>query len=703
MKSLRAKLLAALALALLVVCLPAFGWYAWTRSQEVNGGALRLAEAVADALGAAVGPHLEGMDERGVQRAVEAAIGAYTGAAVLGRSGRVLAAAPALPPGVDPAQFPTCAGCHGGQAPRPSARLGTGEDGGAVARVVRPLASRESCRGCHPGDGDPLGYVYLEVPVEGELARLWRELVAVLGIGVGAGIALLGLGGAAVGGFVLRPLGRLRELAEQWSRGEPRVEFDVGGADEAAALGAALKGVALRQAEVVGDLAGLTRDLRERSGEAQGAFARLRQGSKADRDAAQGILGAVGSLDADLERIRGNLNAIASATSDNSTSLTQMSASIDEVAASADQLSQQVEESSSSVFQMVRSIGEVAERIDVLARETEATASSMAQIDASTRQIEANARETAELSGRMAGAAREGSLAVEETLRGIHESYGVIRETARAMGELAEASKAIGGVVKIINDVNDKTKLLALNAAIIAAQTGEHGRAFAVVAHEIKSLSDRTAAGTGEISRIIRGVRDRTEAATQAVSQGEDTTARSVQLAERAGRTLEKILSTAQVAHGMNREILRATEEQSRGSQSVMASMQTVSALVEYIRQAAQEHRRSGESVTAAAGTMGDLTTQVKLATAEQAEVSRYLSEAISGTDRNLRELLEAVEAERAQADRIFGHMTELEERNAAQEQGLDRVEELLQDLLARVERVGTRASRLGRGEEGRG
>ena len=70
-------------------------------------------------------------------------------------------------------------------------------------------------------------------------------------------------------------------------------------------------------------------------------------------------------------------------------------------------------------------------------------------------------------------------------------------------------TKEIGAILDVIDDVGDETTLLALNAAIIAAQAGEHGRAFSVVADEIKELADRVLASTKEIGTLIRAVQAR--------------------------------------------------------------------------------------------------------------------------------------------------------------------------------------------------
>ncbi|MEW6487505.1 MAG: methyl-accepting chemotaxis protein [Thermodesulfobacteriota bacterium] len=504
---------------------------------------------------------------------------------------------------------------------------------------------------------------------------------------------VLGIAARSLSAWVVRPLDALRLRAEALGRGKPPGPLPRGTGDEVARVAGALEGESAEERRRCGDQRELAERLRSRSSQGAGALGQLRRGAARVGECVGTIRGAAGELDRSLGAMGANLTAIASSTSDNSASLIELSASVEEVARSSDYLAQHVATTAASVDQMVASVVEVGDRVEVLAGETDATANAVAQIGDSTREIEQSAREGVQLSGRLGEAAGEGSAAVQETLEGIHASYAAIQETARAMGDLAEASQAIGGVVKIINEINDRTKLLALNAAIIAAQAGEHGKSFAVVAHEIKNLSDRTAASTGEIARLNRGIGQRMEAAAQATAKGEEATAGSVVLAERAGHALERILATARLSHDRSQSILRATEQQTRDSERVMTSVQQVAALVGHIRNAAQEHRVTGEKVRAGAEEMRTLTGHVRIATAEQAEVSRYLSEAIAAVDHNLKAELAALRAGREDAGAIQEHLTRLREENGGQEDGMRALEALCAELQEGAGALGARAA----------
>ena len=177
----------------------------------------------------------------------------------------------------------------------------------------------------------------------------------------------------------------------------------------------------------------------------------------------------------------------------------------------------------------------------------EEVSSSMEEMVANINQNSENAQQTDKIAIKAAADAREGGKAVTETVG---------------------AMKEIAGKISIIEEIARQTNLLALNAAIEAARAGEHGKGFAVVASEVRKLAERSQTAAGEINRL---------------------SASSVQIAEKAGEMLTRIVPDIQKTADLVQEINAASNEQSSGALQINKAIQQLDQVIQQNASASEE------------------------------------------------------------------------------------------------------------------
>ncbi|TLX63243.1 methyl-accepting chemotaxis protein [Stutzerimonas nosocomialis] len=176
----------------------------------------------------------------------------------------------------------------------------------------------------------------------------------------------------------------------------------------------------------------------------------------------------------------------------------------------------------------------------------------------------------------------------QQTTASMHQLTARLGDTSQALNRLREQAQQIGQVVDVIKGIAEQTNLLALNAAIEAARAGEQGRGFAVVADEVRSLSQRTQASTAQISATVEGLQrvvvQAVELMQAACSQAESDAGAVTELGERLGG----IAGAVQRVSDMIAQIATAVEEQAATADEVSGNIQRVDQAAASLLQSAQ-------------------------------------------------------------------------------------------------------------------
>lgn len=209
--------------------------------------------------------------------------------------------------------------------------------------------------------------------------------------------------------------------------------------------------------------------------------------------------------------------------------------------------------------QMASTSEEMSQGAAEQAASAEEASASMEQMSANIKQNAENALTTEKIALKSAADAEEGGHAVAETVT--------------AMKQIAEK-------ISIIEEISRQTDLLALNAAIEAARAGEHGKGFAVVASEVRKLAERSQTAAGEISNLSSS---------------------SVDVAEKAGGMLVKLVPDIQKTAELVQEIAAASREQSSGTEQINSALQQLDQVIQQNASSSEEMASASEQLASQA------------------------------------------------------------------------------------------------------
>ena len=209
--------------------------------------------------------------------------------------------------------------------------------------------------------------------------------------------------------------------------------------------------------------------------------------------------------------------------------------------------------------------------------------------------------------------ATEGFGEIEKLITRVSEVAEVVRQAAEQIARLEGESERISHIVGVIKDIADQTNLLALNAAIEAARAGEQGRGFAVVADEVRKLSERTAVSTGEIEKMVGGIQHSTHEVVAEVGRGVKLVEDSVANARQAGESIAKLREIAQEVSRLIGGVDDALREQATASNDVAKKVEDVAAQADEATTIAHKTSNTADSMTKTAQGLQSLVSRFRI------------------------------------------------------------------------------------------
>lgn len=510
---------------------------------------------------------------------------------------------------------------------------------GLITFAVLLLAAGGYMRFRSASDGATLISFLPPASLEAQRFAYWRSAAAL--------VVAVYLAAAVLVWFAARaitfPLRNLCEAAVRVAAGDLAASPPSVSRDELGRLAAEFRRMAHR-------LFGLTAAMRQATHAVDGGARelgdigeRVRRGALGQRSGVAAVDGAVGAMGSSTEAISKGLAGLSQHVASTSAAVGEMATALEDVQRQGDEMERSMEvamrevdglsESGRRADGDLKTLNGLADRTgDALAR-MEAT---LAGLDVAAVAGQLHTAQASEL------VERAGSV-VEETAKGVERLRATVADAQKRVTALGRRAGDVDQIVDFIADVAGRTNLLSLNASIIAAQAGEHGKAFGVVAAQIRELAAQIANSTKSIAEIIRAVREDVEGTAALIARGDELAAAEVGLAQNSLRALSQIQAVAGQAHE-NAALVQSAVAGHQETTREVAHL--VGSFAETSRAVAEAVSRVGTSVSAlssvARGVDG-LADRVSHALAEQARVSRGQRQSLERLDAMIGEVSRAV------------------------------------------------------------
>ena len=244
---------------------------------------------------------------------------------------------------------------------------------------------------------------------------------------------------------------------------------------------------------------------------------------------------------------------------------------------------------------------------------TQQVAAATSELTNTVQGVADYSRRAEEAVTKTSGKAQRGSEQVGASLQQVSSLSDDIQLTSSTINELAQDSQKIAQVIDQIKSIAAQTNLLALNAAIEAARAGEQGRGFAVVADEVRSLSQRTQDSTGNIEAIIDNFLKKIDQAVNAMEHSSEVAANTVEDSRSVGAVFDEIRSDLSDVVEMTSQIAVSVSQQAQVAHEIDQNIHDIRDSVDQASRQAQDTAQASQDMAQEASQLKSILSAFKV------------------------------------------------------------------------------------------
>jgi len=542
-------------------------------------------------------------------------------------------------------------------------------------------------------NGEQVGTIYI-LSNTAELTnriRLYAIIIVMLLLAVTAVTAFIS---ARLRRQVTKPLIDLADASAAIASGNLSIEVPVRTNDEIGALAesfnsmtASLRTIVTQTMNSVREIGEVT-DLLTENGK-KVAIESQRQSVAIDETAES-----IEQLGASILGVSANVEQVSDSARETSSSIIQMDASTVSVAEHMDHLAETIDATSAGVLQVASGTDQVVSGVSTLTAAADGAMERLKDLRSSVQHVTKNAEKSRKLCDDTSQESAQGMIAVNETITAINEISNSFGDLEQRVSRLAHNSTAIGEILEVIRDVAEQTAMLSLNAAIIAAQAGEQGKAFSVVADEVSNLAGRTHRSTQEIATLVRAVQDDTAAAVEAAEEGAAKVKTGVQRSNVAGKVLAMISEKSKDSLEMVGAIAEASAHQSRDLERVEGAMSEVGTIVAQINRSTLDQQAATGEIAKAVENIRSLGTGVRASTEEQRRGSKLITASVTHVAGMIEQIVATTQAQGKSGETITHSLQVFRDVARESMRRADDLERMVEALSERSNRLNEVVSR---------